>query len=170
MSSAQVQWMFHQQQGEPSSVRAAGESAVATESAATSPPPRSERPSFIRPASVHQGLQWLASIGAPGGLRASVEMGRVVAELLDSGYSFRRLAAQPGVASSATLFRTVRLYRLSRIIEGFESFEHVGVGHASCVLTLAVPDQKRLLTAAESERWNRARLRAEARRVRAASE
>ena len=159
MSSAQVHWMIQGAGETPEALCAPGERSA-------------ERSSFIRQAGqgVRDALAWLASVGAPGNLHVSAEMGRVVTDLLDSGYSFRRLAAHPGVTSSATLFRAVRIFQLGQVVGGFESFRHVGVGHASCVLTLPSHVQQRLLLAAEQERWSRARLRSEAQQARVAAE
>lgn len=86
--------------------------------------------------------------------------------------SFRQLAARTDkdlMVSATVLYRAVALCELLDRI-GVSSWKHLGVSHMRGVLGLPDPDQRRLLVAAETERWTVERLEAESHRLRTSAE
>jgi hypothetical protein len=107
-------------------------------------------------------------------------LGRVVIERLYRGEfsrwrnkgakesSFRKLAARSGrglAVSATSLYRAVALYELFDRL-GVSSWKHLGVSHLRGVLGLPDTEQRRLLTAAESEGWTVEQLERESARIR----
>jgi AcrR family transcriptional regulator len=70
-----------------------------------------------------------------------------------NGVTLRQLAreARLGVSAS-TLYRYVAITALCRRM-GRTRFDHLGTSHLRLVLSLPLPDQVRLVTVAEAERW-----------------
>jgi hypothetical protein len=78
-------------------------------------------------------------------------------------HSFRALASHPELPMSAsTLYRCVAVYELCERLGVVNKWNRITVSHLRLVLRLDEPDQQRLLSAANSERWSVQRLQTEA--------
>jgi hypothetical protein len=104
----------------------------------------------------------------------SFQIGKLIIDLLFDGsverwksegtrqVHYRELAKHPDLPLSASaLCRSVGIYALCHDLGGHQQWQHIGTGHVQELLTLELPDQARLLEAAEQERWTVMRLRTE---------
>lgn len=80
--------------------------------------------------------------------------------------SFRRLASHPQLPMSpSTLYRCVAVFELCERLNIVERGSYLTVSHLRCVLRLDERDQRRLISAANAERWSVERMQREVRQI-----
>ncbi|HVW27914.1 MAG TPA: hypothetical protein VHC69_21265 [Polyangiaceae bacterium] len=112
-------------------------------------------------------------------LEHALEIGHIIHHFVFNGSSmdvvesgawhplYRAVAAHASLPfSRQRLWFCVRLYALVQRFPDLRASKHLGVSHARAILTLPEPIQEHLIAMAESERWSRDRMEAEAARYR----
>lgn len=120
---------------------------------------------------VETALAQIRHVARVSSLQLALDIGEIVFETIFDGdasvlhtrgpkhMSFRRLATHPELPMSASnLWRAVAIYELCQRFPALTDASHLGVSHARVVLGLPPREQEELLSRAEAERWNVARL------------
>lgn len=136
-------------------------------------------PAESAPGTIERAAKRIAAVRRRHSIAAAREIGTIIVEdiyhrdvtsLRSKGPkddSLRKLAAHPMLTlSAATLWRSVGVALLCKRLPEFCEPRHVSLAHLYAVLGLREQEQARLLRLADSERWPRAKLEAEAEALR----
>ena len=128
-------------------------------------------------------LARLRGLTAPGTISDAVRLGGLVVENVYGGsiqavrsrarkhWSFRRLAAQPGITlTPIALWRAVSIYLLVQEVPWLARASHLRLSHVRATLSLSSPARERLLLLAEQGRWPKRRVEDESKRLRRAGD